>query len=337
MTSFLERYASQYRDATTSRGFKYHFLAIEPAAGQPTLLFLHGFPSHSFDWHYQVDYFHSKGYGLVVPDMLGYGGTDKPTDPALFKYKLLSQDMIDVLDSISWIKDAKVIAVAHDWGAAFNSRLMLYYSDRFIAFVSICVGGVRISNGPIEFDTLLPLLKQATGYELLAYQEFFTKAPDAAQVMENNIESLLDLMTPADASAWLTYLCVRGATEEYMRGGKRIPRASFMSDEFAAAIKDSFQRNGLSAPLCWYKVFIEGHNTEDDATLQGKTVDKPVLYVGATRDYVCPPAVHKAILGSFASNLSTTEFDTGHWVFMEKPDQFNQELEAFVQKVTKAN
>jgi len=61
MSTFKEQYAKHYRDTKVSRGYNYHFIAIEPAvADKPTLLFLHGFPSHSNDWHYQVTHYHAK-------------------------------------------------------------------------------------------------------------------------------------------------------------------------------------------------------------------------------------------------------------------------------------
>ena len=115
MVAFKERYAKHYCDVRTSRGLNYHFLAVPAAASKPTLLFVHGFPSQSSDWHYQIEHFHSKGYGIVAPDLLGYGGTDKPTDLSTFKWKDMSKDVIDILDSLDWIKDTPVISVSHDW------------------------------------------------------------------------------------------------------------------------------------------------------------------------------------------------------------------------------
>ncbi|KAF8459845.1 Alpha/Beta hydrolase protein, partial [Gautieria morchelliformis] len=71
---------SLYKDLSID-DLQYHY-HYHPAksAGLPTLLFLHGFPSTSGDWVCQVVYFSSKGYGVVAPDMLGYGGTSKPVD-----------------------------------------------------------------------------------------------------------------------------------------------------------------------------------------------------------------------------------------------------------------
>lgn len=64
------------------------------------------------DWHPQISYFKEKGYGVVAPDLLGYGGTDKPAESSAYVHSLLARDMVDILDHEN-VTD--VIAVAHDW------------------------------------------------------------------------------------------------------------------------------------------------------------------------------------------------------------------------------
>jgi soluble epoxide hydrolase / lipid-phosphate phosphatase len=71
---------SLYKDLDID-GLQYHYYYHPPKSTDiPTLLFLHGFPSTSDHWVHQVAYFSSKGYGVIAPDMLGYGGTSKPVD-----------------------------------------------------------------------------------------------------------------------------------------------------------------------------------------------------------------------------------------------------------------
>ena len=101
-----------YKIITTARGFTYNYLSVTPRDNQPTLLFMHGFPDTSHGWYHQIDYFRSKGYGLIVPDMLGYGGTEKPTDPAAFLLTAIAQDVINILDAEG---NLKAYAIAHDW------------------------------------------------------------------------------------------------------------------------------------------------------------------------------------------------------------------------------
>lgn len=104
--------ASNYKDLTTTRGLVYHYYVSAPQGDKPTLLLLHGFPSSSFDWRHQIAFFRNEGYGLIVPDMLGYGGTSKPAEPEAYRSSLLTKDIIEILDAE---KVDKAIAIGHDW------------------------------------------------------------------------------------------------------------------------------------------------------------------------------------------------------------------------------
>ena len=76
-----------------------------------TVLFLHGFPSSSYDWRHQFDYFSSRGYGIIAPDLLGYGGTDKPADAKVYTLKTQASEIIDLLDCADV---GTVLSVGHD-------------------------------------------------------------------------------------------------------------------------------------------------------------------------------------------------------------------------------
>ncbi len=104
---------SLYKDATVSRSLNYHYFSA-PATdiSKPILLLLHGFPSTSWDWKEQVSFFRKEGYGLIVPDMLGYGGTASPEDPAAYLSSLIVKDMVDILDIE---KVSQVVVIGHDW------------------------------------------------------------------------------------------------------------------------------------------------------------------------------------------------------------------------------
>lgn len=78
---------------------------------KPYLLFIHGFPSTSFDLRHQIDYFVSRGYGIVAPDLLGFGGTDNPLDLEEFTLKRQVLDIGAILDC-EGIDD--VFAIGHD-------------------------------------------------------------------------------------------------------------------------------------------------------------------------------------------------------------------------------
>ena len=104
--------SSLYKEIVTLRGLKYHYYHSPAQDGKRTLLFCHGFPSTSKDWSRIALSFKEQGYGVIVPDMLGYGGTDKPADPALYVQSAMSQDIVCILDAENV---EKAVAIGHDW------------------------------------------------------------------------------------------------------------------------------------------------------------------------------------------------------------------------------
>ena len=105
---------SLFRDLKVSRGFNYGYYYSPPSSGKPTLLFLHGFPSSSHDWNRQINYFQSKGYGIVAPDLLGAGRTSRPVEVKAFRLNQIAVDIIEILDKHNI---DKVIGICHDWWA----------------------------------------------------------------------------------------------------------------------------------------------------------------------------------------------------------------------------
>lgn len=102
-----------YKDLKSTRGYSYYYYCSLPQdTSKPILLLLHGFPSLSRDWMHVVLFFESQGYGIIAPDLLGYGGTDKPTDAESYRMKLMAKDIIDILDHE---RVASAVAIGHDW------------------------------------------------------------------------------------------------------------------------------------------------------------------------------------------------------------------------------
>jgi soluble epoxide hydrolase/lipid-phosphate phosphatase len=101
------------KKATLSDGTTYGYVNIIPShASNPTFLLLHGYPSSSYDWRHQIGGLQSAGYGVIAPDLLGYGDTDKPSEVDAYRMKTMSAHMVELLN----IENVdRAIAVGHDW------------------------------------------------------------------------------------------------------------------------------------------------------------------------------------------------------------------------------
>jgi pimeloyl-ACP methyl ester carboxylesterase len=104
--------------------------------GRPVLL-LHGFPDTGRLWRHQVGALADAGYAVIVPDMRGYGASDKPADVEAYNILCLIADIGAVLDDVG-VPRAHV--VGHDWGAAVAWGLAALVPDRVDHLVALSVG-----------------------------------------------------------------------------------------------------------------------------------------------------------------------------------------------------
>lgn len=93
-------------------GVNYAYVYAVASGSEPTFLLLHGFPSSSYDWRHQIQALTAKGFGVIVPDLLGYGDTDSPADLESYSFKRMSDHLAEILANEGI---EKVIGVGHDW------------------------------------------------------------------------------------------------------------------------------------------------------------------------------------------------------------------------------
>jgi pimeloyl-ACP methyl ester carboxylesterase len=82
--------------------------------GRPVVL-LHGFPDSGRLWRNQVPVLADAGFQVIVPDLRGYGRSDKPEGVEAYSLMTLAGDVLAVLGDVG-VDRAHV--VGHDWGAA---------------------------------------------------------------------------------------------------------------------------------------------------------------------------------------------------------------------------
>src|SRR5947209_17511560 len=82
--------------------------------GRPVVL-LHGFPDSGRLWRNQVPALAAAGFQVIVPDLRGYGLSDKPEDVDSYSLAALAGDVMAVLSDAG---AERAHVVGHDWGAA---------------------------------------------------------------------------------------------------------------------------------------------------------------------------------------------------------------------------
>ncbi len=103
----------------------------------PPVVLLHGFPDSGRLWRHQVPALSEAGFKVIVPDMRGYGRSDKPEAVEAYAMRLLVGDVLAVLDDAG---AERAHIVGHDWGAAVAWVLAAYAADRVDHLVALSVG-----------------------------------------------------------------------------------------------------------------------------------------------------------------------------------------------------
>ena len=93
-----------------------------------TLIFLHGFPEYWGTWQQQIDHF-STQYRVIVPDLVGYNLSDKPSDLSFYQLPNMIAFYADFIRHVS--PDRQVNLIAHDWGGAIAWPLAAFHCHLF--------------------------------------------------------------------------------------------------------------------------------------------------------------------------------------------------------------
>jgi pimeloyl-ACP methyl ester carboxylesterase len=117
----------------------------------PTLLYLHGFPSSSFDWRMVLE--RERDHAAIAFDFLGFGLSDKPPDHT---YTLGWQaDLAE--EMVRRHGDGPVFLVAHDMGTSVATELM---ARDLTGEAGMQIAGALLFNGSILLDRARPTVAQ---------------------------------------------------------------------------------------------------------------------------------------------------------------------------------
>jgi len=104
-------------------------IKVRHAGNGPPVLLLHGYPQTSACWHLVAPELIAAGFTVVVPDLRGYGGSDKPAssdDHSTYSKREMAADQILLMQELGF---AKFYLAGHDRGARVAHRLVLDYPD----------------------------------------------------------------------------------------------------------------------------------------------------------------------------------------------------------------
>jgi len=117
-----------------------HYLDEGPRDGR-LILCMHGNPSWGYLYRKMVPVLVEAGYRVLVPDLVGFGRSDKPEGAECYSYA----------KHIAWMRDwllalnvSNITLVAQDWGGLIGLRLLTAMPDSFSA---ACLSNTGLPTG----------------------------------------------------------------------------------------------------------------------------------------------------------------------------------------------
>jgi len=127
------------RNFINRNGHQYHF--VNEGKGSPVVM-VHGNPSWSFYYRNLVSQL-SQNHQCIVPDHIGCGFSDKPSDES-YDYTLANRidDLEALLDHLE-IKE-NITLVVHDWGGMIGMGYAARYPERIKRLVILNTGAFHL-------------------------------------------------------------------------------------------------------------------------------------------------------------------------------------------------
>jgi haloalkane dehalogenase len=122
-----------------------HYVDAGPA-DSPVIVLLHGEPTWSYLYRRMIPLLAAAGYRVIVPDLVGFGRSDKPRERSAHTYARHVEWMHDLLFERLGLDG--ITLFAQDWGGLIGLRLVAEHPERF-ARVAIANTGLPTGDEPL--------------------------------------------------------------------------------------------------------------------------------------------------------------------------------------------
>jgi len=121
-------YATRYAQPLGEPGPRMAYVDEGPRDAPATVLCLHGNPSWAYVWRHMVPVFLDAGLRVVVPDLIGFGRSDKPADAAWHGFERHRQSLLNFVQALDL---HQVLLACQDWGGLLGLTLPMAMPERF--------------------------------------------------------------------------------------------------------------------------------------------------------------------------------------------------------------
>lgn len=135
--------AKYLEDHPEFHGCRIHYLDEGPQDAEVVWLCLHGEPSWSFLYRKMIPVFTAAGHRVVLPDLIGFGKSDKPDDDEFYTFEMHRLMLLKFIDQLE-LKNINL--VCQDWGGLLGLTLPM---DREDLFKGLLVMNTALGTGDV--------------------------------------------------------------------------------------------------------------------------------------------------------------------------------------------
>ena len=293
----------------------------------PLVIMVHGFPELWYSWRHQIKPIAQAGYRVVVPDLRGYGGSDKPYDIEAYDLVNMMADVIGLIDALG---ENSAILVGHDVGAPICWNTAALHSDRISAVAALSVPYRK--RGEVSLIELWRRIYDGKFF----YQLYFQAEGVAESELETDVRSSLRKI----------YFSISGDAPSLDRwlqrpaGGNLLevltdpdPSPSWLTQEDLDYFVTNFEASGFRGPINRYR-----NQERDFANLPEmgvRPIAQPSCFIGGSKDIVRNFVSNYDLYEDVANHCTDLRFSriiegAGHWLQQEAPREVNAALLEFL-------
>lgn len=306
-------------------------LRVFSCGSGPLVVLVHGWPELWYSWRHQIQAIADAGYTVAVPDVRGYGGSDRPHPVQAYRMSELAADIAGLIPAFD---QQSAVVIGHDWGAPIAWHTALLHAEQVRA-----VGGLSVpftGRSPVP-----PLDLWAEIYKgRFFYQLYFQQEGVAEQEFEADIRTGLKKVyysACADGMRELQAAPPNKGPDDNMLDGMPDPNPfpSWLSDDELDYYAANFAASGMRGPLNRYR--CQNMDWRELSALEGARIAQPAMFVTGELDpvraFVPGVDMGEEMRKKYADDLRLYEIipDAGHWVQQEKPQQVNRAILSFLQ------
>jgi pimeloyl-ACP methyl ester carboxylesterase len=302
-------------------------LRVAVAGEGPLVILVHGWPELWYSWRHQIKPLAEAGYRVIVPDVRGYGGSDKPEPVEAYELTAIMDDLIGLIDAFG---EEQAILIGHDWGASICWSIAALHPSRIAAVACLSVP-CRERKGVSQIEFWSQVYKDKFFYQLYFQDEGVVESEFEADVRTALRKIYFSISGDAPSlDSWLNRPPKGGMLGPMVDPD---PFPGWMTDQDLDYFVTNFEAGGFRGPTNRYR--NQQRDFDMIPELGVACVNQPSCFIAGSKDvvrsFVPGGDIYSDVVGNCTDMRMVRIIEgPGHWVQQEAPEEVNEALLEFL-------